>query len=282
MTRTFKKFSKPVTNLPSKNGYSKTTRPKYVNHLHEDFAIDITNNRRLQIEVQLVEMQDRMEDAGVPDAEIERRLELAREDFTKRFQKDEERRKQIQDSLKPPLPIITTNPTHYQCCLCYQSKPETKMLFISCRAKGIMEKVTRRERNAVNPICIDCLIHEQLNRDECPWCRSHGLYLVKKRYPKKKKTFKKREELRLLKLEKAKKRAIKHYAIHMGMDPKRDKRYLYIAEQAMNAPLPVGWTKSVKNCQIVYNYGSTSQHYHPHEDIYLDKYVRLKYGKGRW
>ena len=57
----------------------------------------VDHHRRRQIEVQLAEMQDRMEDAGVPDAEIERRLERAREDFTKRFQKDEERRKQIQE-----------------------------------------------------------------------------------------------------------------------------------------------------------------------------------------
>ena len=180
--------------------------------------------------------------------------------------------------LKRPKPAITTNPTQYQCCLCYQSKPETKMLFISCRAKGIMEKVTRRERSAVNPICRDCLNHKRLNRDECPCCRSHGLYLVKKRYPKKKKTFKKRQELRLLKQEKEKKRAIRLYAIHMGMDPKRDKRYLYIAEQAINAPLPTGWTKSIKHGKLVFSYASITQCYHPNEDIYLHKYVSLKYG----
>ena len=226
MTRTFQKFSKPITSLSKSN--SKTTRPKYVNHLNEDFIIDNSN------------------------------------DFQKAI-------------ISAPAPAV--EPIHYECCLCLDLKLAMRMMFISCREKGIMKKVTRRERDAANPICKDCLKNDQLNREECPCCRSHGLYLVKKRYPKKKDTFLERKKKKLVKQEKEKKGAIINYAIHMGMDPKIDKRYLYIAEQAMNAPLPIGWTKSIKKSKIVYNDGLTNKYSHPEEDIYVDKYVRLKYRK---
>lgn len=41
------------------------------------------------------------------------------------------------------------------------------------------------------------------------------------------------------------KEEVEEYAVYLGMDLEEDKELLYIAEMAMNAPLPSGWTELV-------------------------------------
>ena len=57
------------------------------------------HHRRRQIEVQLAEMRDRWEDSGVPDNEIDRRIDSARQDMVHRFESD---KKQSQRDAKEP------------------------------------------------------------------------------------------------------------------------------------------------------------------------------------
>ena len=130
----------------------------------------------------------------------------------------------------------------FECFICKEDKKPDTTNFISCRCKGIILNLTRRE-HSVSYICTPCLNHPKLSSN-CPICRSHTLGLAKKRFPTKKKPFLERETIRKLKLQKKKDTEILQYAqSNLGMDPNYDKRYLYIAEEAMTCPLPIGWYK---------------------------------------
>ncbi|GHP02817.1 hypothetical protein PPROV_000157200 [Pycnococcus provasolii] len=72
---------------------------------------------------------------------------------------------------------------------------------------------------------------------------------------------------------------IADYARYLGMDPVMDKHLLYIAEWAITAPLPEGWTEhtDADGNEFYYNnVTGVSTYEHPLDDQYRSYYRKLK------
>ena len=79
------------------------------------------HKRRRHVEVQLAEMRDRLEDSGVPDEEIERRIATARANFLKQYERDEQHR------------IRQVKKKKEMCCLTISSKRHTTNVNSRCQ-----------------------------------------------------------------------------------------------------------------------------------------------------
>ena len=69
------------------------------------------------------------------------------------------------------------------------------------------------------------------------------------------------------------------YALYLGMDPKDDTDLLWIAEEALTAGEPDGWTEMMDPNGNLYFYNSTtgqSSRQHPLDDYYQNLYLKLK------
>ena len=67
------------------------------------------------------------------------------------------------------------------------------------------------------------------------------------------------------------------YAVYLGMDPIADKDLFYIAEWAINAPLPEGWTEHLDEQQNQFFFNSAteqSSYAHPY-DVHYQKLYKL-------
>ena len=81
------------------------------------------------------------------------------------------------------------------CCIC-QEGCKGKVKFINCKKKGIQSINYGRDSECCRdkPICFNC---RQTTRKNCPFCRNHTLFNVKKkRMNKKGKTWAEREVIR--------------------------------------------------------------------------------------
>jgi len=69
------------------------------------------------------------------------------------------------------------------------------------------------------------------------------------------------------------------YAVYLGMDPKEDTDLLWIAEEALKADEPDGWTEMMDPNGHLYFHNSTtgqSSRQHPLDDYYQNLYLKLK------
>ena len=76
---------------------------------------------------------------------------------------------------------------------------------------------------------------------------------------------------------------IVEYAVYLGMDPVEDKDLLYIAQWALTAPLPEGWSKHVdqEGNEFYFNQmTNVSTYEHPLDEQYRTYYRKLKAGGG--
>lgn len=76
---------------------------------------------------------------------------------------------------------------------------------------------------------------------------------------------------------------IVEYAVYLGMDPVADKDLLYIAEWALTAPLPEGWTEHLDQEGNEFYYNSVtgvSTYEHPLDEQYRAYYRNLKAQRG--
>ena len=72
---------------------------------------------------------------------------------------------------------------------------------------------------------------------------------------------------------------VMEYAVYLGMDPIADKDLFYIAEWAINAPLPEGWTEHLdeENNEFYYNsMTGVSTYEHPLDEQYRAYYRQIK------
>lgn len=72
---------------------------------------------------------------------------------------------------------------------------------------------------------------------------------------------------------------IVEYAVYLGMDPTADAELLYIAEWALTAPLPDGWTEhsDASGNEFYYNaMTGVSTYEHPLDEHYRAYYRRIK------
>ncbi|GMH40640.1 hypothetical protein BSKO_08544 [Bryopsis sp. KO-2023] len=79
------------------------------------------------------------------------------------------------------------------------------------------------------------------------------------------------------------KEEVNKFAVYLGMDPEEDKEFLYIAEWALTAPLPAGWTvhlDSQKNEFYFNTVTKVSQYQHPMDGKYKELYQKLKSEKS--
>lgn len=67
---------------------------------------------------------------------------------------------------------------------------------------------------------------------------------------------------------------IEEYAKFLGMDPQKDKAYLYIAKEGLKSPLPYPWKPYQNKQQEIYYYNlDTKETSHEHPcDIYYRNY----------
>ena len=76
---------------------------------------------------------------------------------------------------------------------------------------------------------------------------------------------------------------IVEYAVYLGMDPVEDKDLLYIAQWALTAPLPEGWSEHVdqEGNEFYFNQmTNVSTYEHPLDEQYRTYYRKLKAGGG--
>jgi hypothetical protein len=74
------------------------------------------------------------------------------------------------------------------------------------------------------------------------------------------------------------------YAIYLGMDVSRDDDLLWIADLALSAPLPDGWSEheDAKGNIFFYNAKSRLSTYeHPHDKTFRSYYQRLRRKGGK-
>ena len=72
---------------------------------------------------------------------------------------------------------------------------------------------------------------------------------------------------------------INEYAVYLGMDPVADKDLLYIAEWALSAPLPEGWTEHVDTSGNEFYFNSmtgVSTYEHPLDGQFREYYRQMK------
>ena len=72
---------------------------------------------------------------------------------------------------------------------------------------------------------------------------------------------------------------ITEYAAYLGMDPVADKDLLYIAEWALSAPLPEGWTEHVDTSGNEFYFNSmtgVSTYEHPLDGQFREYYRQMK------
>ena len=72
---------------------------------------------------------------------------------------------------------------------------------------------------------------------------------------------------------------VMEYAVYLGMDPIADKDLFYIAEWAINAPLPEGWTEHLDEDQNEFYHNSmtgVSTYEHPLDEQYRAYYRQIK------
>ena len=72
---------------------------------------------------------------------------------------------------------------------------------------------------------------------------------------------------------------ITEYAVYLGMDPVADKDLLYIAEWALSAPLPEGWTEHVDTSGNEFYFNSmtgVSTYEHPLDGQFREYYRQMK------
>ena len=73
------------------------------------------------------------------------------------------------------------------------------------------------------------------------------------------------------------------YARYLGIDPAVDHDLLWIAEEALEAPLPSEWTEHFDSSDRVYYYNETtkgSSLTHPLENLYRDAYKTIVHFRG--
>jgi hypothetical protein len=76
---------------------------------------------------------------------------------------------------------------------------------------------------------------------------------------------------------------IADYAIYLGMDPVVDRELLYIAEWALTAPLPDGWTEHNDASANEFYYNAmtgVSTYEHPLDEHYRAYYRQIKQQGG--
>ena len=69
------------------------------------------------------------------------------------------------------------------------------------------------------------------------------------------------------------------YAVYLGMDPDADSELLWIAEQALRAPVPVGWEEMMDPFGDLYFFNETtsqSTRQHPMDGYYQQLYLKLR------
>jgi len=75
---------------------------------------------------------------------------------------------------------------------------------------------------------------------------------------------------------------IHKYAIHLGIDPMADKEFLWLAEEALCAPLPPHWTEHLDPDKGVYYFNANtgeSAWEHPMDDYYRKLFKSLHRNK---
>jgi hypothetical protein len=103
----------------------------------------------------------------------------------------------------------------------------------------------------------------------------------------------KQDDARMLQVQAAKKhqqsldaqrrQEIVEYAQYLGMDPVVDEHLLWIAEMALTAPLPVGWSEHQDSAANVFFYNKAtgaSTYEHPLDDSFKSYYTKIKGGGG--
>ena len=73
------------------------------------------------------------------------------------------------------------------------------------------------------------------------------------------------------------------YARYLGIDPAVDHDLLWIAEEALEAPLPSEWTEHFDSSDRVYYYNETTKGTsltHPLENLYRDAYKAIVHFRG--
>ena len=73
------------------------------------------------------------------------------------------------------------------------------------------------------------------------------------------------------------------YARYLGIDPAVDHDLLWIAEEALEAPLPSEWTEHFDSSDRVYYYNETTKGTsltHPLENLYRDAYKTIVHFRG--
>lgn len=73
-------------------------------------------------------------------------------------------------------------------------------------------------------------------------------------------------------------RELKAYARYLGIDPVADDDLLWVAEEALMAPVPAEWSEHLDNCDRLFYYNArlrTSSWTHPLEQAHRDMYRRL-------
>ena len=73
------------------------------------------------------------------------------------------------------------------------------------------------------------------------------------------------------------------YARYLGIDPAVDHDLLWIAEEALEAPLPSEWTEHFDSSDRVYYYNETTEGSsltHPLENLYRDAYKTIVHFRG--
>ena len=73
------------------------------------------------------------------------------------------------------------------------------------------------------------------------------------------------------------------YAVYLGMDPEVDGELLWIAEQALRAPVPVGWEEMMDPFGDLYFFNETtsqSTRQHPMDGYYQQLYLKLRLQKA--
>ena len=73
------------------------------------------------------------------------------------------------------------------------------------------------------------------------------------------------------------------YARYLGIDPAVDHDLLWIAEEALEAPLPSEWTENIDSSDRVYYYNQTTKGTsltHPLENLYRDAYKTIVHFRG--
>jgi hypothetical protein len=74
--------------------------------------------------------------------------------------------------------------------------------------------------------------------------------------------------------------AIREHALFLGMDPDVDQDYMWIAEEALKAPLPEGWQQGLAEDGTPYYFNNTtdgpSLWVHPLDEKYREKFLKAK------